>query len=464
MEKVNIRPPIVTVLGHVDHGKTTLLDAIRKSNIAAREKGGITQSIGASVVTTKESKKITFIDTPGHAAFTKMRSRGANVADIAVLVVAADDGVKPQTQEALQLIKDAKIPFIVAITKIDLQSANVESTKGQLEKEGALFEGRGGDVPVVTVSAKEGKGIDELLETISLVFEVHGLKSDEGEEEAVVIESSKDQRGPQAAVIVKSGSLKVGEQIYVEGQETKIRALFDATSGSVKEVEAGYPALVLGFTDTPPVGAKILKKEGTGSGVSKKEERWTGKVKDDEIAVIIKAENQGALEALVASLPAKVVVIDSGVGDVNESDVLAAKAAGALIFAFRAKASSQVSKLAETEGVVIETFEIIYELIQKLEEILKKGIVEILGKAQILATFPFEKKKIAGCKVIEGKISKGDNLSLFRAEKEIGKTKAVSLKKQKQDISEAKLGEEFGALLEPQLDFQIGDVLVSVRR
>lgn len=464
MEKGNIRPPIVTVLGHVDHGKTTLLDAIRKSNIAAKEKGGITQSIGASVVTTKESKKITFIDTPGHAAFTKMRSRGANVADIAVLVVAGDDGVKPQTQEALQLIKEAKIPFIVAITKTDLPSANIESTKGQLEKEGVLFEGRGGDIPVVSVSAKESKGIDELLETISLVFEVHGLKSDLGEEEAVVIESSKDQRGPQAAVIVKNGNLKVGEQIYVEGQECKIRALFDASGSSVKEVEAGYPALVLGFVDTPPVGAKVLKKEGAGTGVLHKEERWTGKVKEDEIAVIIKAENQGALEALIASLPTKIVVIDSGVGDVNESDVLAAKSGNALIFAFRSRASAQVSKLAETEGVIIESFEIIYELIQRLEEILKEGIVEILGKAQILATFPFEKKKIAGCKIIEGKISKGDSLTLLRADKEIGKTKVVSLKKQKQEISEAKTGEEFGALLEPQLDFQIGDVLVSVRK
>src|SRR3990167_10002986 len=171
--KTNKRQPIVTVLGHVDHGKTSLLDAIRKTQVAEKEAGGITQSIGASQVTTKKGEKVTFIDTPGHAAFSKMRSRGADVADIAVLVVAADDGVKPQTQEALQLIKEAKIPFIVAITKTDLPSANVESTKGQLEKEGALFEGRGGDIPVVSVSAKAGKGIDELLETISLVFEVH---------------------------------------------------------------------------------------------------------------------------------------------------------------------------------------------------------------------------------------------------------------------------------------------------
>src|SRR3990172_5876534 len=208
MEKGQTRPPIATVLGHVDHGKTTLLDAVRKTNVASREAGGITQSIGASQVTTKEGKKITFIDTPGHAAFTNMRSRGAKVADIAVLVVASEEGVKPQTKEALQIIKEAKVPYMVAATKIDLASADPDAAKEQLEKEGVSFEGRGGDVPFVALSAKTGKGIEELLETLSLVSEVHDIKADsQGELEAVVLETSKDKRGLLVSVVVRNGTL-----------------------------------------------------------------------------------------------------------------------------------------------------------------------------------------------------------------------------------------------------------------
>lgn len=453
----------MTVLGHVDHGKTTLLDAIRKTNVAAGEAGGITQGIGASQITTKGGKEITFIDTPGHAAFSSMRSRGAKVADLAILVVDASDGVKPQTLEALQMIKEAKIPFLVVITKTDLPSANIEGVKGELEKVGVAFEGRGGDTPVVPVSAKQTKGIDELLETISLLSEVHETKGKkEAELEAVVIESSKDKRGVYANIVVRNGILVSGDTIYTEGVETKIRAIFDVKGEAVKEVFPGEPAQVIGFNEIPPVGSRITKTSSVP--VSKEKKEQVGKIKEGEIAIFLKAGNLGSLEAASASLPSGIVLVDSGVGEVTESDILDAKALNAWIFAFESKVSPSIAKFAEAEGVRIEKFEIIYELLERLGEVLKKGQIEILGKAEIIASFPFNDKKIAGCKVLEGKISKSDSLILKREEKELGKVRVISLKKQKNEITEAKPGEEFGALFEPQLDFQIGDVLLSVRK
>ena len=464
MEKGHSRPPIVVVLGHVDHGKTTLLDAVRKSNVASREAGGITQKIGASQVTTKDGKKITFIDTPGHAAFTKMRSRGAKVADIAVLVVASEEGVKPQTKEALQIIRDAGIPFIVAATKIDLASADPDVVKGQLEKEGVTFEGRGGDVPFVALSAKTGKGVDELLETLSLVSEVHGLKGDaQGELEAVVLETFKDKSGLLVSVVVRNGTLKAGDSISADGVFTKIRGLF-SEKGSIKEVYPADAVQILGFETPPPVGAKITSSQSnTLSEDVRREEK--PKPKKGQIPIIVKAQNQGALEAVLASVPSSFVIVSSGVGDVYESDVLLAKSSGApRIFCFESKASLQVVKLAEAEGVDIEFFKVIYELFGRLEELVKKGEVEILGKAEILAEFPFNSKRVAGSKVVSGQIQKSDKLLLMRGEKKLGEVKALSLKKQKQEISIVKAGEEFGILFEPQLDFSVGDVLISVAK
>jgi translation initiation factor IF-2 len=466
------RPPIVVVLGHVDHGKTTLLDAIRKTNVAAGEAGGITQSIGASVVDlpaqagTKDKKKITFIDTPGHAVFGKMRSRGAKVADIAILVVAQDDGVAPQTKEALQIIKEAGLPFVVAGTKADVVGTNPEVLKGQLEKEGVLFEGRGGQVPFVSVSAKAGTGITELLEIITLMADVAELKGDpEGLLEAVVIESGKDKMGPAASVVIRDGSIEVGKVVYAEELECKVRALFDDKGKSVKEVLPGFPAKIFGFTEAPPVGAVVSREP---HAVIKEAPKAKGafdlrRLKEDEIPVILKAGSAGSLEALIASLPPKIIVVDSGVGDVTSSDVINAKTGNAYIFAFESKIPADIAKLAEAEKVRVERFEIIYELLQRMEEILKKGKVEVLGRAEILASFPFNDKKIAGCKVLEGRISKGDTVVLQRGAKEAGKAKAVSLKKQKLEIASVGQAEEFGVLLDPQLDFVIGDVLLSVR-
>jgi len=460
MEK-GFRAPIVCVLGHVDHGKTTLLDAIRKTNIALREVGGITQKIGASVVDIGSNKKITFIDTPGHATFSKMRSRGAKVADIAVLVVDASDGVKPQTIEALQIIKKEELPFIVAMTKIDLPAVNIEGTKGRLEKEGVIFEGRGGATPLVLVSAKEGKGIKELLETITLLAEIHDVKGNpKAVLESVVIESSKENRGVVASVIVRNGTLKVGDEIKTENVKGRVRALFNDLGKSVKEVYPGEPAQVLGFEEVPSVGGKI--DIGTLQGENNEVREKIQPAKEGEIPIFIKAKDAGALEALEGSLPEKIIVIQKGVGDINESDILSAKSAGASVFAYGVSLSGSVSKLAETEGVVIEKFEIIYELLERLEEILRKGEVEIMGKAEILASFPFNQKKIAGCKVVSGRIAVKDRLVLLRGEKELGKVRALSIKKQKEELAEVKQGEEFGILFEPQLDFLKGDVLVSV--
>jgi len=458
------RTPIVTVLGHVDHGKTSLLDAIRKTNIASREAGGITQSIGASQVETSDKKKITFIDTPGHAAFTKMRSRGANVADIAILVVAQDDGVQPQTKEALQIIKEAGISFIVAGTKSDVAGVNADALKEQLEKEGVSFEGRGGETPFVSVSAKTGTGIDNLLGVIALVAEVAEIKADSGDPlEAVVIESSMDKAGPAATIIVRNGKLGVGEVVFAEKVKGKIRALFNDKGKSVKEVLPGEPARAFGFEEVPPVGAKV-EREMREDVVGEKVFDGVRKLKEDEIAIVLKAGSAGALEAITAALPSKVIIIDSGVGDVTGSDILLAKGDKAYVFAFESKISNEVVKLADAEKVKVERFEIIYELLERLDEILKKGKVEILGRAQILASFPFNNKKVAGCKGLDGKITKGDHLILMRNEKETGKAKAKSLKKQKQEVTSVGAGEEFGVILEPQLDFQVGDVLVSVAK
>lgn len=461
------RQPIVVVLGHVDHGKTSLLDAIRKTNVAAREAGGITQAIGASVVETKEGKKITFIDTPGHAAFSKMRGRGAKVADIAILVVAQDDGVAPQTKEALTIIRDAKIPFIVAGTKADVAGVSPERLQGELEKEQVFFEGRGGDTPFISVSAKVGTGIQELLETLTLMADVAELKGDPNAPlEGVVIESGKDRMGTLATIVVRNGSVEVGNTIFAEKFECKVRALFDDKGKSVKKVIPGEPARIFGFTEVPTVGAKVsnLPSEATEVKASKPKNVFDlRRLSDDEIPIILKADNAGSLEAIVASLPPKIVVVGSGVGDVTSSDILDAKTGNAYVFAFESKISNDIVKLAESEKVKVERFQIIYELIEALEELLKKGKVEVLGHAEILAIFPFNNKKVAGCKELDGRISKGDTLVLMRDNKEIGKARAVSLKKQKLEVASVGQSEEFGVITEPQLDFAIGDMIVSVR-
>lgn len=459
------RQPVVAVLGHVDHGKTTLLDAIRQTSLAAREAGGITQSIGASVIETKQKKKITFIDTPGHAAFSKMRSRGARAADIAILVVAADDGVKPQTLESLNILKDSKTPFIVALTKIDLPTASVQEVLGQLEKQGVFFEGRGGDTVYCSVSAKTGKGIQELLEMVTLVAEVNDIKADpDGDLEAVVIETSRDRRGLLVSTIVKNGTLRVADIIGVEGVCAKVKTMFDWKLKQVTAAFPGEPAQVLGFSELPEVGS-ILRRVDSKT-VQKDYGKQKEKVKTSEknkLNCVVKANSQGALEAVLGSL-SDCNVVSSGVGEVNQNDVFIAKAAGARIFTFGLKTPVVIKNLAESESVNIENYEIIYDLIDRVKEILDQLQVKILGKAKILEQFPFDNKLIAGSKVMEGEIIKGSKVSLMRGDRQLGKVSIISIKKGRDDVEKVTQGEECGILFKPQLDFKIGDVLVSTSK
>lgn len=457
------RPPIVTVLGHVDHGKTTLLDTLRKTRIADREAGGITQGVGASKVKS-DSGNITFIDTPGHEAFSKMRERGAKIADIAILVVAADDGPMPQTKEALKYLQDSKTPFVVAFTKIDLPSANMDKALSQMEQNQVFFEGRGGDVPYVQVSSKENKGLDDLLEMINLVAEVNEITSEPQDSlQAVVIETNKDNRGPVVSAVIRNGVLKVGESVYVGEEEVRIRGLFDEQNKSVKSVNAGDPVLILGFSSLPEVGSLISSKPQKSDQNSASEGDST-EIGEDEIGVVLKVKSAGSIEAILASLPSRAKVLSAEVGDVSDSDIFLAKPANAHVFAFESKVPNKAKKLAEQEGVQIFSFKIIYKLIEKIEEILDNATTKYSAKLDILAKFPYNKLTVAGCKVTEGTLVKSDSLVLKRGDKELGKVKIKSLRSEKSEIDQAKAGQECGVLFVPQIDFEAGDQLLAIKK
>lgn len=461
---LSVRPPIVSVLGHVDHGKTTLLDFIRSTHVQKKEAGGITQGIGASVAEVKSGQRITFIDTPGHSAFSAMRSRGVNACDIAILVIAANDGIKPQTKEALDFIRDAKVPFIVAITKSDLPSIDISMVKNQLLKEGVMIEEAGGDVPVLEVSGKTGKGVPELLDMILLVSELNNILGDATDPlSAVVIETNKDNRGLLVSAVVKSGSIEVGSEVASNGITSKVRGLFDSYGKSVKKVLPGEPVQIIGFTSLPRVGSLISVSQ-IGDNLEKEAEKTNvSKIKEGQLGVFIKAGTAGKLEAILANIPKEVVVVYSGVGEINENDVFLAKSGGIKIFTFELKTPPNVVRLASTESVNVENFDIIYKLFEKLEKLLKGEEIDVSGKAIIQAIFPFNNKKIAGSKMILGTIKKTDKLVVMRGNKEIGKTKLQSLKKEKRDVTEVSVGEEFGALFDPYVPFEPGDELLSVR-
>lgn len=470
--QISSRPPVVAVLGHVDHGKTTLLDKIRKTNLVAKEFGGITQHIGAYQIKIKD-KKITFIDTPGHAAFSAMRSRGAKVADLAVLVVAADEGVKPQTLESLKFIKQAKIPYLVAVNKIDKPDIYLDKVKKNLAKNNVLVEGYGGKIVSVPVSAKTGKGLNELLEMILLVAEMEEIKGDEKSElMAVVIESKMDKnRGPLATILVRNGRLQIGDQIETDGVFAKIKAMFDENGQSVKIVRPSEPVEVLGFKSVPSVGSLVKRTEEMTTSPEEKPVASTKKetVENDKLPLIIKADVNGTLEAILKGLPEEVKIIDSGVGEVNESDVFLAATTKSRIVAFNVKTPAGVKKLAGTEKVRVDSYQIIYKLFEEIEKRVKKitepfADEEVLGQAKILEEFEIDKKRIAGCRVAEGEIKKIDKIHLKRGEEIIGNCRFKSMKRGKEDIEKAKTGEEFGVILSPALDFKLGDMLISYRK
>ncbi len=460
------RAPIVTILGHVDHGKTTLLDSLRQTSVALREAGGITQSIGASQIQTPEGK-ITFIDTPGHAAFSSMRQRGAKVADLAVLVVAASEGPKPQTKEALDYIKTSETPFMVVFTKIDLPSANTDSALGQMEQLGVSFEGRGGDVPHIEVSAKEKKGVQEVLETIHLMAQVNEIGADASENvEGVVIETNRDQRGTVVSAVVKNGTLKVGQDVAAGSVEARIRGLFDQKNKPIKEAYPGDPVVILGFSSLPEIGETITPKELgklSGHSVSLKQGEEVPDVEEGQMPVVLKAATAGALEALSASLPKDIVVMRSSVGEVTETDVFFAKSAKAEIVGFESKVPSRVMQLSETEGVRLNNFKIIYELIKYLEQEVDKRKTKIQGIADIVASFPYERLQVAGSKVRQGSLKVKDKPVILRNGEEVGHVTIISIRKHKEEVLEVKEGEECGILFKPQLAFRQGDMIVSLR-
>lgn len=464
----------MTVLGHVDHGKTSLLDHIRQTKVAEKETGGITQKIGAYQVEVKSEKgvsgKITFIDTPGHQAFSQMRSRGAQVADLVVLVVAADDGVMPQTLESVEHIKAAGVPFLVVLNKIDLPGASPERVKQQLVQNGVLLEGYGGDVVCVPVSAKTGQGLDDLLEMILLLAQLQEIKTDpEGPLEAVVIESKKGKAGLSGTVLVRNGTLRVGDQISLDGVFVKVRGLLDENGKRLQQADPGQPVEVLGFSSLPAIGAqlrKVAKIQPKLANSSPPTQSHIPESEEGKLNIILKADSAGSLEALMANFPSEVVALSSNIGDVNESDVFLAQVGKAKVFAFKVRVPANVVKLAENEKVEIKNYEIVYQFLEDLQDEILKMIVPkveevILGKAEIIAEFIIEGLRVAGCRVSEGKILKDARLRLVRKDKILGETTAASMKKRAKTIIEAKLKEEFGMVLEPQLDFKVGDMLIS---
>ncbi len=475
------RPPVVVVLGHVDHGKTTLLSSIRETDLTTSEHGGITQHIGAYQIN-YQGKKITFIDTPGHEAFAKMRAHGAKVADLAILVVAADDGVKPQTKEAIQHIKAAGIPFLIAINKIDLPGSSPDMVKAQLAKEEVLVEGYGGDIVVVNISAKQKKGLNELLEMILLLAEMEDLKTEkDGELISVVIESKIDsKKGIITSLIIKNGILKLKDEIIVVDRkekiftEGKIKKIIDDKGRSINKAEPGRPVEVLGIKKI--VSAGLLVKLLKDKNVSKSElnQKQTKKIikKENEpedqkkIKIILKADTFGVLQAIKANFSEEVEIVHSQTGEVSESDVLLASSTNSVIIAFNVNVSSVVKKLADMENVIIKKYRIIYKLLEDIQDQVLKLLEptideEVLGEGEIIAEFKIKGNHIAGCRVTKGKINKANLIHIKRGDKIISDGKVKSFQKEKQEVQEVKVGEEVGIVFQKDIDFKKGDVILS---
>lgn len=471
-----MRPPVVVVMGHVDHGKTTLLDYIRKTNIAAREAGGITQSIGAYEIE-HSSKKITFIDTPGHEAFSKMRMRGAHAADLAIIVVAADDGVKPQTKEALQIAKDSKTPFIVAINKVDKNNADIERTKKGLAANGVLLEGYGGDVSWQGISAKTGEGVDELLDLVLLATDVLGLTYDPASRaEGVVIEAKLDRRrGNEVSVVVLNGTLREGDEIVAGSAAGKVKVLENFAGERAKELVPSAPALVLGFEKLPQVGdvfaaGKVDLVEIRMEEDARRPAPRPEKGEKPALPLILKADYAGTLEALaelIRAIPERDIVPDvitEGVGDIGDNDVQLAVSTGASIIGFRVKVGKGAARLAEAQGVRIVTSNVIYELIKTVEEALVKGKAPVAGaELEVLAVFSRKgNKQVIGGKVIQGTLKNRSQVEVVRKESVLGRGKILNLQLQKRDVSEVEEGNECGLLFDSGVSVQVGDRLVSI--
>lgn len=476
------KPPVVVVLGHIDHGKSSLLNCIRKIKFTAEKPEGIiTQHIGAYQVE-HQGKKITFLDTPGHEAFSAMRSRGAKVADIAILVIDASQGIQAQTKEAILHIKKAQIPFIVALNKIDQPQADPERVKRELQKEGVLVEELGGKIPIIKTSAKTGQGIEELLELIILMAEMENLKADISKPGAgVVIESYLDnQRGPTATLILNEGLLKVGDIVGTPTVIGKIKILEDFQGNSIKEILPGDPGVVTGFSQVAKVGENFRVFADINSAkqhLQIKEEKRVPEVLEigpgtKVLNLILKTDVLGSIEAIeeiLKELPKEKVILrilKSEVGEIKESDIKLANSTKAIILAFRVKSDLVAEQLAEREKIKIMQFDVIYDLVEGIRKLMEKmveleTIREELGKVKILAVF-LEKKnrQIIGGRVIEGEAKKGAQIEVFRKEELIGRGKVINLQKNKKDQEKIGRGEECGILFEGNVKAEPGDVLL----
>ena len=490
------RPPVVTVMGHVDHGKTSLLDSIKKTHVTQSEAGGITQHIGAYTVNLS-GKKITFLDTPGHEAFTSMRLRGAQTTDIAVLVVAADDGVMPQTLEAISHARSAEVPIIVAITKIDKPEANPERVKQELMNENLVAEEWGGDTIVVGVSSKSGEGIDELLEMILLVAEMRELKANPNRRAVgTIIEANLDKaKGPMATILIKNGTLRFGDPIVSGTCSGRIRAMEDDKGKKVKKAGPSMPVVVLGLNDVPNAGDTIyaVKDDKTAKAIADKnseisrEKRLsqTTKISLDnlfekiseedvkELNIVVKADVKGSVEALNQSLlklstdKVKISIIHSGVGGINESDVTLASASNAIVIGFNVRPNINAIELAKSEEVEIRTYRVIYEIINDIEQaakgMLDPDIVEeILGRCEIRQTFKLPNNQmVAGVYVLNGKILRNSKVKVLRDDVVIHEGDIASLKRFKDDTKELATGFEGGLVIDGFNDIKEGDLLES---
>ena len=491
-KSLKLRPPVVTVMGHVDHGKTSLLDCIRNTHVQTHEAGGITQHIGAYQVNCK-GKKIVFLDTPGHEAFTAMRARGAQITDIAILVVAADDGVMPQTIEAIHHAKSAGVPIIVAINKIDKPGANPDRVKQELMEQGLVPEEYGGDTIMVPVSAKKQIGIDDLLEMVLLVAEVKELKANPNRDaRGVIVEAKLDKgRGPVATVLVQNGTLRIGDSVVCGTTYGKVRAMVNDRGENVKKAGPSVPVEILGLNDVPEAGdilAVLEEKQARSIAEARIERQRNNLIKckkvslDDlfhqiqqgdikDLYIVIKADVQGSVEALSSSLlklnkndEVRVSIVHSGVGAVYESDAMLASASNALIIAFNVRPDANARKLADTENIDIRTYRVIYDAINDVKDamsgMLKPKYKEVVqGRVEIRQVMKFSKALVAGSYVLEGKICNNSKIRIIRDNIEIFDGEIDSLRRFKDEVKEVNAGYECGISIVDFRDFKEGDII-----
>jgi translation initiation factor IF-2 len=478
------RSPVIVVLGHVDHGKTSLLDHIRKSNLTSKEAGQITQSIGAYEVTIPvagfDQNRLTFIDTPGHEAFSQLRSRGAAVADIAILIVDAVDSLKPQTIESIYHIKQAEIPYIVAVNKIDKPDGDIEKVKRDLAKHEVQVEGMGGTVPIMGISATVGTGIPDLLEALVLIASEQQLTYDDAAPaKAYIIETKQTKAGIETSCIIKDGTMKIGQTVHVAGTTPlKIKALIDDLGVRQTAVIPSQPFVLLGCDTLPEVGSLIRGEsmESEQKIVVQAEaprrleiEDLFDKEEKETLNIIIKADSSGSLEALngILSKIESISIQLAGVGEVTKSDIFLAKVSKAIIVGFNTKVSHDIEAIAKQERVIIKTYSIIYELLDELKEVAalmeEKDKKEVFarGEAKIIANFVIDGENIAGISITKGKIVTGDHIELYRGDNLSIESTIGSLQQRAKTVKEIQKGQEGGLKFSESIDFKVGDVIKS---